>query len=64
MRKLVPTAQRNGYFFALDRVTRKHLVTGKTGLIENMAKGLDEQGGQAETLRRTPASPDRLWTPM
>ena len=28
-RKLVMTAERNGYFFVLDRVTGEHLVTSK-----------------------------------
>ncbi len=44
MRKLVMTAQRNGYFFVLDRVTGEHLVTGKMGLVNNWAKDLDAQG--------------------
>jgi alcohol dehydrogenase (cytochrome c) len=43
-RKLVMTAERNGYFFVLDRVTGEHLVTGKFGLYNNWAVGLDEQG--------------------
>jgi alcohol dehydrogenase (cytochrome c) len=51
MRKLVLTAQRNGYFFALDRVTGEHLVTGKMGLVNNWALGIDEQGRP----RRNPA---------
>jgi alcohol dehydrogenase (cytochrome c) len=44
MRKLVLTGQRNGYFFTLDRVTGEHLVTGKMGLVNNWAQGLDAQG--------------------
>ena len=44
MRKIVMTAERNGYFFVLDRVTGEHLVTGKFGLYNNWALGLDEQG--------------------
>jgi len=44
MRKLVMTAERNGYFFVLDRLTGEHLVTGKFGLYNNWASGLDEQG--------------------
>lgn len=51
MRKLVMTSQRNGYFFVLDRVTGQHLVTGKMGLVNNWAKGIDEQGRP----RRNPA---------
>ncbi len=43
-RKLVMTAERNGYFFVLDRVTGEHLVTGKFGLYNNWALGLDAQG--------------------
>ena len=44
MRKLVMTAERNGYFFVLDRVTGEHLVTGKFGIYNNWASGLDDQG--------------------
>ena len=43
-RKLLMTAERNGYFFVLDRVTGEHLVTGKFGLHNNWASGLDEKG--------------------
>ena len=43
-RKIVMTAERNGYFFVLDRVTGEHLVTGKVGLYNNWASGVDEQG--------------------
>jgi alcohol dehydrogenase (cytochrome c) len=44
MRKLVMTGERNGYFFVLDRVTGEHLVTGKFGLYNNWALGLDDKG--------------------
>ena len=44
MRKLVMTAQRNGYFFVLDRVTGEHLVTSKFGLSTTGRSGLDEKG--------------------
>jgi alcohol dehydrogenase (cytochrome c) len=44
VRKIVMTAERNGYFFVLDRVTGEHLVTGKFGLYNNWASGLDKQG--------------------
>jgi alcohol dehydrogenase (cytochrome c) len=44
MRKIVMTAERNGYFFVLDRVTGEHLVTGKFGLYNNWALGVDDQG--------------------
>lgn len=44
MRKIVMTGERNGYFFVLDRVTGEHLITGKFGMYNNWAVGLDEQG--------------------
>ena len=44
-RKLVLTAARNGYFFAVDRVTGEHLVTCKYGKLTNWAKGLNKFGG-------------------
>ena len=40
---MVITATRNGYFFVLDRVTGEHLVTGKFGLHNNWALGLDDK---------------------
>ncbi|MBS1854982.1 MAG: acido-empty-quinoprotein group A [Acidobacteria bacterium] len=43
-RKIVMTGERNGYFFVLDRVTGEHLITGKFGLYNNWAKGLDAKG--------------------
>ncbi|MEZ5404378.1 MAG: acido-empty-quinoprotein group A [Bryobacteraceae bacterium] len=45
MRKLVLTAARNGYFFALDRVTGERLLTSKYGQFTNWAKGLNKFGG-------------------
>src|SRR5262249_13790122 len=44
MRKLVMTAQRNGYFFVLDRLTGEHLVTTKYSDTVNWAKGIDKRG--------------------
>lgn len=43
-RKMVLTAARNGYFFALDRITGERLVTSKYGLLTNWAKGLNKFG--------------------
>jgi alcohol dehydrogenase (cytochrome c) len=45
MRKMVLTAARNGYFFALDRVTGEHLVSTKYGLMTNWADGFTPAGG-------------------
>jgi alcohol dehydrogenase (cytochrome c) len=47
MRKLVMTAQRNGYFFVLDRTTGEHLVTSKFGIVNNWATGLNAKGQPA-----------------
>jgi alcohol dehydrogenase (cytochrome c) len=44
MRKLVLTAARNGYYFALDRLTGEHLVTSKFSDTANWAKGLNDKG--------------------
>src|SRR3954447_15920240 len=43
-RKLVLQATRNGFFFALDRVTGEHLVTSKYSDTANWAKGVDKRG--------------------
>ena len=50
-RKIVATAARNGYFFALDRVTGEHLVTSKYGSDTNWVKSIAKNG----SLRREPA---------
>jgi len=39
-RKLLLMATRNGYFYALDRVTGEHLLTNKLGLVNNYASGV------------------------
>jgi alcohol dehydrogenase (cytochrome c) len=43
-RKLVSTAQRNGYFYTLDRVTGEHIVTAKYGTATNWAGSLRTNG--------------------
>jgi alcohol dehydrogenase (cytochrome c) len=43
-RKLVSTAQRNGYFYTLDRVTGEHIVTAKYGTTTNWAKNMRPNG--------------------
>jgi alcohol dehydrogenase (cytochrome c) len=35
------SAERNGYFFVLDRVTGEHLLTSKLGLVNNFASGVN-----------------------
>ncbi len=44
MRKMVLTAARNGYFFAVDRTTGEHLTTIKYSDTINWAEGLDKTG--------------------
>src|SRR5580658_9947225 len=44
MRKMAMTADRNGYFFVLDRVTGEHLVTLKYGEETNWSKKLNKFG--------------------
>ena len=43
-RKMVLTAARNGYFFAVDRTTGEHLLTSKLSDTVNWASGLDKRG--------------------
>jgi alcohol dehydrogenase (cytochrome c) len=43
-RKLVSTAQRNGYFYTLDRLTGENIVTAKYGLATNWGKGTRPNG--------------------
>ena len=40
VRKLVMAAERNGYFFVLDRTTGEHLITTKLGLVNNYASAI------------------------
>ncbi len=44
MRKLVITANRNGFFFVLDRVTGEHLLTSKFGLVNNWSSEIAPDG--------------------
>jgi alcohol dehydrogenase (cytochrome c) len=43
-RKMVLHADRNGYFFTLDRVTGEHLVTGKFSEAANWVKEINAKG--------------------
>ena len=62
-RKLVSTAARNGYFFTLDRVTGKHIVTSKYGLATNWAKNVDESGSVRRDPGKDPTIPGSLVSP-
>jgi len=63
MRKLVLTAARNGYFFALDRVTGERLVTSKYGLLTNWAKGLNKSGAPQHDPLKDATVPGSLVSP-
>ena len=62
-RKLVSTAARNGYFYTLDRVTGKHLVTSKYGSTTNWALSqrptgeIDPNPGKEATIPGSLVSP-------
>lgn len=62
-RKLALTAARNGYFFAVDRVTGEHLITSKYGKLTNWAKGLNKFGGPARDPAKDATIPGSLTSP-
>ena len=61
-RKLLAQASRNGYFFVLDRVTGKNLVTAPF-LPNNWSKGIDEHGQPIPDPRKDPSRDGTLVTP-
>jgi alcohol dehydrogenase (cytochrome c) len=63
MRKLVLQATRNGYYFTLDRVTGKHLVTSKFGEAANWAKGLNEKSQPERDPAKDATVPGALVSP-
>ena len=63
-RKLVSTASRNGYFYTLDRVTGKHLVTSKFGTATNWAKHLRPSGVVEPDLNKSASIPGSLVSPV
>ena len=61
-RKMVIQASRNGYYFVLDRVTGKNLVTS-TFATTNWASGLDKDGRPIPNPAKEPARNGRLVAP-
>jgi alcohol dehydrogenase (cytochrome c) len=61
-RKLLAQASRNGYFFVLDRVTGKHLVTAPFTDI-NWSKGVDSRGEPIPDLAKEPKTDGTLVSP-
>jgi len=63
-RKLVATAARNGYFFTLDRVTGKPLVTYRYGTTVNWAKGILPDGQPDPNPEKSATIPGSLVSPF
>ena len=61
-RKLLLQASRNGYFFVLDRVTGKNLLTVPFATV-NWAKGIDADGRPVPNPDKEPAREGRLISP-
>lgn len=61
--KLVAQASRNGYFFVLDRVTGKALVTKPFIETVNWAKGLDAKGQPVPDPKKFPSTDGVLVSP-
>jgi alcohol dehydrogenase (cytochrome c) len=61
-RKMLMQASRNGYFFVLDRITGKSLLTRPFGPV-NWALGVDEQGRPIPNPAKEPAPDGRLIAP-
>ncbi len=63
-RKLVSTASRNGYFFTVDRVTGKPVVTEKYGSATNWVKGETETGNPIPDPGKEATIPGSLVSPV
>ena len=61
-RKLLLQASRNGYFFVLDRITGKNLLTTPFATV-NWAKGIDAKGRPIPNPDKEPARDGRLIAP-
>ena len=62
-RKLISTAARNGYFYTLDRVTGKHIVTSQFGSHTNWAKAAQERRSRTEPSKEA-TIPGSLVSPV
>ena len=63
-RKLVSTAARNGYFYTLDRVTGKHIVTSKYGSYSNWSKEVRPTGVVSPDPGKEATIPGSLVSPV
>jgi alcohol dehydrogenase (cytochrome c) len=62
-RKLVAQASRNGYFFVLDRITGKNIITKPFIETVNWAKGLDAKGQPIPDPKKFPTTDGVLVSP-
>jgi alcohol dehydrogenase (cytochrome c) len=62
-RKMVVHADRNGYFFTLDRVTGEHLVTGKFSEAANWVKEINAKGQPIRDPAKDSIVPGSLTSP-
>jgi alcohol dehydrogenase (cytochrome c) len=62
-RKLVLHADRNGYFFTLDRLTGEHLVTGKFSDTVNWARAINAKGQPERDPAKDSTVPGTLVSP-
>ncbi len=65
LRKMALHADRNGYFYAVDRLNGEHLVTGKFSDAANWAKNVNAKGQPVrDPARRIPLFPARSFHPQ
>jgi alcohol dehydrogenase (cytochrome c) len=62
-RKMVLHADRNGYFFTLDRLTGEHLVTGKFSEAANWVKEINAKGQPIRNPEKDSTVPGSLTSP-
>ena len=63
MRKMVLHADRNGYFYVLDRLSGEHLLTSKFAASANWASGINAKGQPARILAKDSTVPGSLVSP-
>jgi alcohol dehydrogenase (cytochrome c) len=62
-RKMVIHADRNGYFYALDRLTGEHLVTSKFSSAANWVKEINAKGQTVRNIEKDSTVPGSLVSP-
>ena len=62
-RKMALHADRNGYFYVIDRVTGEHLLTSKFSVAANWAKGINEKGQPVRNPEKDSTVPGSLVSP-